>query len=199
MPPSTSGLKSKLSEDRAIAQAVSRWLPTAAVRGSKPDLGMWDLWWDKVALSRFSPSTLVSPAIVVRSTNYSTISLIYHPGKMYNRPMCGRSTGTYKNLGDLQRDLSGLSPTPPKKSQAKTSMKQAASGVNIWLNRRFLVLSLVWSFLQGQLLEREVHYLPRFSVPEGLLARHKRAVISIHQFWLFLCIQISSATATSLK
>jgi hypothetical protein len=29
---------------RAIAQAVSRWLPTAAVRGSKPDLGMWDLW-----------------------------------------------------------------------------------------------------------------------------------------------------------
>jgi hypothetical protein len=31
-------------EGRAIAQAVSRWLPTAAVRGSKPDLGMWDLW-----------------------------------------------------------------------------------------------------------------------------------------------------------
>jgi hypothetical protein len=29
---------------RAIAQAVSRWLPTAAVQGSKPDLGMWDLW-----------------------------------------------------------------------------------------------------------------------------------------------------------
>jgi hypothetical protein len=28
---------------RAIAQAVNRWLPTAAVRGSKPDLGMWDL------------------------------------------------------------------------------------------------------------------------------------------------------------
>jgi hypothetical protein len=40
---------------RAIAQVVSRWLPTAAVRGSKPDLGMWDLWWDKVALGRFSP------------------------------------------------------------------------------------------------------------------------------------------------
>jgi hypothetical protein len=46
---------------RAIAQAVSRWLPTAAVRGSKPDLGMWDLWLDKVALGRFSPSTSVSP------------------------------------------------------------------------------------------------------------------------------------------
>jgi hypothetical protein len=32
---------------------------------------------------------------------------------MYNRPMCGRSTGTYTNLGDLQRDLRGLSPAPP--------------------------------------------------------------------------------------
>jgi hypothetical protein len=85
------------TEGRALAQAVSRWIPTAAVRGSKPDLGMWDLWWDKVALGRFS-----------RSTNYSTITLIYHPGKMYNRPMCGRSTGTYNNLGDLQRDLMGV-------------------------------------------------------------------------------------------
>jgi hypothetical protein len=103
-------------QGRAIAQAVSRWLPTAAVRGSKPDLGIWDLWWDKVALGRFSPSTSVSPAIVVHSTNYSTIALIYHPGKMYNRPMCGRSTGTYMNLGDLQRDLRGLSPTPQKKN-----------------------------------------------------------------------------------
>jgi hypothetical protein len=32
---------------RAIAQAVSRRLPTAAVRGSKPDLGMWDFAMDK--------------------------------------------------------------------------------------------------------------------------------------------------------
>jgi hypothetical protein len=29
---------------RAIAQAVSRWLPTAAIRGSNPGLVMWDLW-----------------------------------------------------------------------------------------------------------------------------------------------------------
>jgi hypothetical protein len=50
------------------SQVVSRWLPTTAARGSKPDLGMWDLWWDKVALGRFSLSTSVSPAIVVRST-----------------------------------------------------------------------------------------------------------------------------------
>jgi hypothetical protein len=32
---------------RAIAQAVSRRLPTAAVRGSKPDLGVWNFVMDK--------------------------------------------------------------------------------------------------------------------------------------------------------
>jgi hypothetical protein len=41
---------------------------------------MWDLWWDKVALGRFSPRSSVSPAIVVRSTSYSTITLMHHPG-----------------------------------------------------------------------------------------------------------------------
>jgi hypothetical protein len=44
---------------------------------------------------------------------------MYHPGKMYNRPMSGRSTGTYKNLRDLQRDLRGLSSTPPNKKKIK--------------------------------------------------------------------------------
>jgi hypothetical protein len=39
---------------------------------------------DKVALGRFSPSTSVSPANL-HSTNYSTITLIYHLG-LYNRP-----------------------------------------------------------------------------------------------------------------
>jgi hypothetical protein len=67
------------------------------------------MWWDKVELGRFSPSTSVSPAIVVRSTNYSTITLIYNPEKMYN--------GAYTNLGDLQRDIRGLSLTPPKKKK----------------------------------------------------------------------------------
>jgi hypothetical protein len=118
-------------QGRAIAQAVSRWLPTAAVRGSKLKLGMWDLWWDKVALGRFSPSTSVSPAIVVRSTNYSTITLMY-PGKMYNRPICDRSTGTYTNLGYLQRDLMGVKshPTPPKKqvSDGKFTLKSRYNG-----------------------------------------------------------------------
>jgi hypothetical protein len=35
-----------VTKGRAIAQAVSRRLPTAAVRGSKPDLGMWDFVMD---------------------------------------------------------------------------------------------------------------------------------------------------------
>jgi hypothetical protein len=131
-------------QGRAIAQAVSRWLLIAAVRGSKPDLGMWDLWWDKVALGRFSPSTSVSPAIVVRSNNYSTITLIYHPGKMYNRPMCGRSTGTYTNLGDLQRDLRGLSPTPPnkKKGEKKGNAGPQRFSIDRILQNKFLSTTL---------------------------------------------------------
>jgi hypothetical protein len=36
--------------DRAIAQALSRWLPTAAVQGSSPGMVMWDFVVDKVAL-----------------------------------------------------------------------------------------------------------------------------------------------------
>jgi hypothetical protein len=64
---------------RAIAQAVSRWLLTAAVRGSSPGLVMWDLWWTKWRWGRFSPSTSVSPASL-HSTNFSTIILIYHLG-----------------------------------------------------------------------------------------------------------------------
>jgi hypothetical protein len=36
---------------------------------------------------------------------------------MYNRPICGRSTGTYTNLGDLQRDLMGVKSHPTKKKK----------------------------------------------------------------------------------
>jgi hypothetical protein len=61
---------------RAIAQAVSRWLPTAAARGSSPGLVMWDLWWTKWRCDRFSPSTSVSPANL-HSTNCSTIIIYY--------------------------------------------------------------------------------------------------------------------------
>jgi hypothetical protein len=35
---------------RAIAQVVSRWLPTAAGRGSSPGVVMWNFVVDKVAL-----------------------------------------------------------------------------------------------------------------------------------------------------
>jgi hypothetical protein len=38
---------------------------------------MCDLWWTKWRWSRFSPSTSVSPANY-HSTNYSTITIIYH-------------------------------------------------------------------------------------------------------------------------
>jgi hypothetical protein len=37
---------------RVIAQAVSHWLPTAAVRGSSPGLVMWDFVMDKVVLGQ---------------------------------------------------------------------------------------------------------------------------------------------------
>jgi hypothetical protein len=57
----------------------SRWLPTAAARGSNPGLVMWDLWWTKGRRGRFSPSTSVSPANL-HSTNCATIILISHLG-----------------------------------------------------------------------------------------------------------------------
>jgi hypothetical protein len=63
--------------NRAMSQAVSRWLPTAAARGSSPSLVMWDLWWTKWRWGRFSPSTSVSPDNL-HSTNCSTMILIYH-------------------------------------------------------------------------------------------------------------------------
>jgi hypothetical protein len=59
---------------RAIAQAVSRWLPTAAAWG----LVKWDLWWTKWQWGRFSPSTSVSPANS-HSTDSSTF-IVYHLG-----------------------------------------------------------------------------------------------------------------------
>jgi hypothetical protein len=40
---------------------------------------MWDLWWKKWRWGRFSPSTSVSLANL-DSTNFSTITITYHPG-----------------------------------------------------------------------------------------------------------------------
>jgi hypothetical protein len=90
---------------RAIAQAVSRWIPTAAVQGSKPDLAMWDMWWDKVALGQVFSEYFGFPC------NRRLLHQLLH-----NHPhvssgectigKCGRSAGTYRDLGDLkQRDL----------------------------------------------------------------------------------------------
>jgi hypothetical protein len=51
---------------------------------------MWDLWWTKWRWGRFSPSTSVSPANL-HSTNFSTITLTYHPG-LVQYASSGRST-----------------------------------------------------------------------------------------------------------
>jgi hypothetical protein len=54
----------------AIAQVVSRWLPTAAVRGSRPGPSYGILWWTKWRWGRFYLSTSVSLA-KFHSTNCS--------------------------------------------------------------------------------------------------------------------------------
>jgi hypothetical protein len=75
----------KIEIGRAVAQAVSRCLPTAAGPGSC--LGsMWGLWWTRRQWGRFSPSTSVSP--VNHSTNFSIIIITRG---WYKRPTSGRS------------------------------------------------------------------------------------------------------------
>jgi hypothetical protein len=51
-----------LLDGRAIAQAVSRWFPTAAARVRSRVLVSWDLWWTNLRWGEFSPSTSVSAA-----------------------------------------------------------------------------------------------------------------------------------------
>jgi hypothetical protein len=51
-----------IKDTETIAQAISRWLPTAAVRGSRSGLSCGILWWTKWRWGRFSPSTSVFPA-----------------------------------------------------------------------------------------------------------------------------------------
>jgi hypothetical protein len=60
----------------AIAQEVSRWLPTAAARVQTRHLGFVV---GRVALGKFSPSISVSTANLP-STSCSTITIIYHLG-----------------------------------------------------------------------------------------------------------------------
>jgi hypothetical protein len=40
---------------------------------------MWDFWWTKWRWGRISPSTSV-PLANLHSTNFSTITITYHPG-----------------------------------------------------------------------------------------------------------------------
>jgi hypothetical protein len=126
---------------RAIAQAVSRWLPTAVVRGSKPDLVMWDVVGQSGAGAGFlrvprfplqssfaPPMTPQSPSCIIRD--------------MHNRPMwpqCWDLQGPRGpeqrdlrnlNLGDLKKGPNGgVSPTPQKKN----SVTHQTNYVN-WLN-----------------------------------------------------------------
>jgi hypothetical protein len=69
---------------------------------------MWDLWWDKVALGQVFSEYFGFPC------NRRSLHQLLH-----NHPhvscgectigQCGRSAGTYRNLGDLkQRDLRNL-------------------------------------------------------------------------------------------
>jgi hypothetical protein len=67
---------------RAVAQAVSRWLPTEAAPGS-----MWGLWWTKRHWGKFSPSISVPPAHH-HSTN---LSIIVITRAWHNRPTDGCS------------------------------------------------------------------------------------------------------------
>jgi hypothetical protein len=71
-------------------------------------LGMWDLWWDKMALGQ------VFSEYFGFSCNPRSLHQLLH-----NHPhisseecivgQCGRSAGTYRDLGDLkQRDLRNL-------------------------------------------------------------------------------------------
>jgi hypothetical protein len=43
--------------------------------GFAPGCGKWDLWWTKWCQGRFSPSSTVSPAKTVDSTNFSIITI----------------------------------------------------------------------------------------------------------------------------
>jgi hypothetical protein len=59
---------------RAIAEAVSRWLPTATAR-VRARLSQVGLWWTKWRRGRFSPSTSVSPANTVHFTTFPILTI----------------------------------------------------------------------------------------------------------------------------
>jgi hypothetical protein len=107
--------------------------------GSRTGLVKWDLWWTKWRWGRFSPSTSVSPANL-HSTNYSTITLIYHMG-LYNRPEVAAVPGD-------------VSPTPQKTNYSE-ELNLNLSGNNLHhdglrsccIVYSLFILSRIWHYL----------------------------------------------------
>jgi hypothetical protein len=75
----------KLVPGRAIAQVVSRWLPTAAVWGLSLGLVMWDFVVDKVALGQVFSKYFGFPcqSLFHQLLQKSSSSIIWG---LYNRP-----------------------------------------------------------------------------------------------------------------
>jgi hypothetical protein len=71
---------------RAVAQAVSRWLPIAEAR-VRVRAACGVLWWTKRHWGRFPPSTSVSP----RNHHSINFSIIIITRGWHNRPISGRS------------------------------------------------------------------------------------------------------------
>jgi hypothetical protein len=107
---------------RAIAQAVSRWLPTAAVWGSRPGLSYGILWWTEWRWGRFSPSTSVSPA-KFPSTNCSK-----------NHPYLSSGVCTVGQSGRSTRDLDRYLGTQyrPTNNNKKINMYMLAINTHLY-------------------------------------------------------------------
>jgi hypothetical protein len=80
------GLHGLLSCVRAVAQKVSRWLPTAEAR-VLVGAGMWGLRWTKRHWGRFSPSTSFSHP----NQHCTNFSIIIITRGWHNRPIGDRS------------------------------------------------------------------------------------------------------------
>jgi hypothetical protein len=82
-----------LSSGRAIAQTVSRGLPTLA--DWVPARVLWDLWWTKWRWGRFSPSTpLPLPIFIPLVAPQSPSRIIWD---WYNRPEVAAVQGTWSH------------------------------------------------------------------------------------------------------
>jgi hypothetical protein len=62
---------------------------------------------------------------------------------MYNRPICGRSTGAYTNIGDLQRDLMAVKSHPTKKKRRSVRF-DIETKANCPLNKGFVIVKNIY-------------------------------------------------------